>query len=364
MNSEFTDLVDLASERLGGEVLWATDEFFAPKENLLKATAPIFLTDKYVDTGKWMDGWEARRHRAPEHDWCVIRLGAPGIIRGIVADTAHFTGNFPEKCSLEGSEDQETWHELLPPSVLRGGSQNFFEIDDPHRYTHLRFHIYPDGGVARLRVHGEVLPERLPDELDLAAAENGGSVKECTDMYFGSRHNLIYPGRSTGMHDGWETRRRRDTGHDWCVIQFAAEGEIRRIEVDTLHYKGNFPVACSLETIDGVEVLPQQKLGAHELHRFESEVKPGAARAVRFHIYPDGGVSRLRIWGTLTERGREEHRLKLVNAWTPGEAGRRFFACCGSRKWAEEMTAARPFSAHEAMLDAAATIWRGLSNDD
>jgi allantoicase len=360
---DFTELVDLASERLGGVVLWATDEFFAPKEGLLKASPAIFIPDKYVDTGKWMDGWETRRHRAPDHDWCQIRLGAPGIVRGIVVDTAHFKGNFPEKCSLEGSDDQETWTELLPPSVLRGDSENPFAIADPHRYTHLRFHIYPDGGVARLRVYGEVVPETLSNELDLAAAENGGSVIECTDMFFGSRHNLIYPGRSTGMHDGWETRRRRGPGHDWCTIQLAAEGVIRRVEVDTLHFKGNFPVSCSMETLGGVELLPEQKLRAHDLHNFENELKSASARAVRFHIYPDGGVSRLRIWGALTDRGRHEHRVRLINTWTDSTARKRLLSCCGSTRWVERMMALRPFTSHEAMLDTADRVWRALPKD-
>ena len=362
--TDFTELVDLASERLGGAVLSATDDFFAPKENLLKWSEPAFLPDEYTDAGKWMDGWETRRHRAPDHDWCTIKLGAPGIVRAIVVDTAHFKGNFPEKCSLEGSDDQEHWTELLPPSDLRGDSKNLFTIEDPYRYTHLRFRIYPDGGVARLRVHGEAIPERLGDALDLAAAHNGGSIGETTDMFFGSRHNLIFPERSTGMHDGWETRRRRGPGHDWCVVNLATEGEIWRVEVDTLHYKGNFPVACSLETIDGVEILPQSKLQAHTLHAFENELRPTAASAVRFHIYPDGGVSRLRIWGTPTPAGRARHRVRLVNSLPPASAIARLLGCCGSRLWADRMAASRPFASHDAMMQAAERNWAGIGRPD
>lgn len=362
--TDFTELVDLASERLGGAVLWATDEFFAPKENLLKPSAPIFIPEKYVDTGKWMDGWETRRHRAPDHDWCLIRLGAPGIVRGVVVDTAHFTGNFPEQCSLEGSADEQEWTELLPPSGLRGDSQNRFVIDNPYRYTHLRFRIYPDGGVARLRVHGAVIPEKLGEFIDLAAAANGGHVVEASDMYFGSRHNLIYPGRSSGMHDGWETRRRRGPGHDWTILQLCAAGEIRRVEVDTLHFKGNFPESCSLETGEGDEILPRTRLQAHTNHVFESELRTAAASRVRFRIYPDGGVSRLRIFGVPTARGWDEHRLRLLNALTPPEALRRFLDCCRSRRWAGAMTEARPFSSPDAIFDAAARIWAGLSAED
>ena len=361
--TDFTELVDLASERLGGVVLWATDDFFAPKENLLKPEPAVFIEGKYTDAGKWMDGWETRRHRAPDHDWCLIRLGAPGIVRGVVVDTAHFKGNFPEKCSIEASADQEEWTEILAPSDLRGDSKNLFPIDNPYRYTHLRLRIYPDGGVARLRVHGIVTPECLGEFIDLAAAENGAYVAECTDMFFGSRHNLIFPGRSNGMHDGWETRRRRGPGHDSTVIHLAAHGEIRRVEVDTLHFKGNFPESCSLEHF-AEEILPRTKLKAHTRHVFEKELKPAAVSRVRFSIYPDGGVSRLRIFGSPTAAGRAAHRTRLLNALPPKEAHARFVACCGSRRWAEQMVAARPFPSPEAEFEIAERIWRSLSRED
>lgn len=362
--TDFTDLVDLASERLGGSVLSATDEFFAPKENLLKPGPAIFLPDKYIDTGKWMDGWETRRHRAPDHDWCLIRLGVPGIVRGVVVDTAHFKGNVPEKCSLEASADLEQWIEIIPPSPLRGDAQNLFAIDNPHRYTHLRLHIYPDGGVARLRVHGQVVPETLGDFVDLAAVENGGSVLEASDMFFGSRHNLTFPGRSTGMRDGWETRRSRGEHHDWCLIELGAHGVIKRIEVDTLHFKGNFPESCELETEGGVEILRRVPLGAHALHVFENEVLLAAAACVRFRIYPDGGVSRLRIWGVPTGEGREAHRLRRMNSWTPAIALRRFLECCASRRWAEEMTGARPFTSWSEVEETADEIWSLSTRED
>jgi allantoicase len=362
--TDFTDLVDLASERLGGTVLSATDEFFAPKENLLKPGAPIFLPDKYVDTGKWMDGWETRRHRAPDHDWCLIRLGAPGIIRGVVVDTAHFTGNFPEKCSIEAIANLEQWTEILPPSPLRGDARNLFTIDNPHRFTHLRFHIYPDGGVARLRVHGEVVPETLDDFLDLAAVENGGRVVDASDMFFGSRHNLIFPGRSSGMHDGWETRRSRGEHYDWCVIELAANGVIRRIDVDTLHFKGNFPEACEVSTEGAVEILRRVPLRGHALHVFEKELLLAAASRVRFLIYPDGGVSRLRIWGVPTEEGRAAHRLRLLNAWTPGIAFHRLSQCCASSRWANEMLAARPFGSWSEVEETASQIWKRSTTED
>jgi allantoicase len=323
---DFTELIDLASERLGGAVLLANDEFFAPKENLLKPNAPIFIEGKYTDLGKWMDGWETRRRRTPGFDWCIIRLGLPGIIRGVVIDTSHFRGNYPEQCSLEGctidgqptvaeltSKDTD-WTVVLPLSDLAGNSPNLFEMFKHDRFTHLRFKIYPDGGVARLRVYGEVVPDwerlqRSGSEIDLAAVENGGLVLSCSDMFFGHKHNLIMPGRAVNMSDGWETKRRRGPGHDWVTIKLGQPGKIRSVEVDTSYFKGNFPDSCWLEgsemsgnilpeNLEWRPVLPSTKLQAHTRHLFENEIlNAGTVSHVRFNIFPDGGVSRLRLWG-------------------------------------------------------------------
>jgi allantoicase len=332
---DFTEYIDLAAERLGGRVLAANDEFFAPKENLLKAAAPIWIGDKYTDVGKWMDGWETRRRRTPGYDWCIVKLGLPGIIHGVVVDTSYFKGNFPEHCELEACavdgdpsltqlEDHTTkWNTLLPKSPLAGDARNPFPTTASNRATHFRFKIYPDGGVARLRVHGEVIPDwpalvRTGGEIDLAAVEHGGWVIVSSDMFFGSRNNLILPGRSTGMHDGWETRRRRGPGHDWCILRLGAAGNISRIEADTSHFKGNYPESCSLEVcaaprelIDAAalgalpwkEILTRSKLQADSLHVYEKELlHSGEITHARFHIYPDGGVARLRIFGTLAKK--------------------------------------------------------------
>jgi allantoicase len=330
----FTELIDLAAEKLGGAVLFANDEFFAPKESLLKASAPIFIEGKYTDLGKWMDGWESRRRRTPGYDWCIIRLGLPGVVRGVVVDTSHFKGNYPEQCSLDGcsidglpdieqlTSDSVNWSDLLPQSQLRGDSQNPFPVSSNERVTHIRFRIYPDGGVARLRIYGEVAPDwarlkRSGGEIDLAAVEHGGLVLSCSDMFFGHRHNLIMPGRATNMSDGWETKRRRGPGHDWVIIRLGRPGQIRRLEVDTSYFKGNFPESCSLEACSAVglpeedlnshnvswrSVLPRTKLQAHTRHFFEQEILEGdTVSHIRFNIFPDGGVSRLRVYGTIAE---------------------------------------------------------------
>jgi len=328
---DFNQLIDLVSERLGGAVLFANDEFFAPKENLLKPSPPVSVEGKYTDLGKWMDGWETRRRRTSGFDWCIVRLGLPGRIRGVVVDTSHFKGNYPEQCSLEASviEGQPTTDELTAESVkwtkvlclsdLNGDSINQFAIASDERWTHLRFKIYPDGGVARLRAYGEVIPDwdrlrKIGGEIDLAAVENGGLVLSCSDMFFGHRHNLIMPGRAADMSDGWETKRRRGPGFDWTIVKLGVTGHIRRLEVDTSYFKGNFPESCSLEACNAEglplerlqdpyfvckPVLARTKLHAHTRHFFDEVMDTGLASHVRFNIFPDGGVSRLRVYGTI-----------------------------------------------------------------
>jgi allantoicase len=326
----FEDLIDLASQKVGGVVMCTNDDFFAPMENLINPAPPIWKEGEYTDRGKWMDGWETRRRRSPRQDekfdWCIIRLGLPGEIKGVVVNTAFFRGNFPSHCSLEicsvnGHPDvarllgnETEWQEILGVSELKGDSQNTFEVPSGGRATHVRFKIYPDGGVARLRLHGVVTPDwnqlrKRDSEIDLAAVENGGDVPLASDMFFGHRHNLIMPGLARDMSDGWESQRRRGPGHDWCIVRLGAAGTITRIEIDTSHFKGNYPESCSLEggtggsdptDIEWLELLPMSKLQAHTRHIFVDEVADlGPITHVRFNIFPDGGVSRLRLFGRL-----------------------------------------------------------------
>ena len=322
----FSSLTDLAAERLGGKVLYATDDFFAEKENLIKPGRGIFITDKYTDRGKWMDGWESRRKRTPGHDWAVVQLATTGRIKGFDIDTHFFLGNHPPHASVEAALitdpsaitdwDAVSWEEILPKSPLDAGSRNFYSCEDSSLYTHLRLHIYPDGGVARFRVYGEVYKNwdevNANAEVDLAAAVNGGKAIACNDMFFSSMNNLIMPGRGVNMGDGWETKRNRTPGNkDWVMLRLATPGKIHRIEVDTCHFKGNYPDSCSIEActakddeavmknnVEWKTLLPQQKLSADHIHLFEKEITSQEAFThVRLTIYPDGGVSRLRLWG-------------------------------------------------------------------
>ena len=328
----FTDLVDVASERLGAKVLGCSDEFFAPASDLLKVPEAVWREGEYTDHGKWMDGWETRRRRTPGHDWCVIRLGVPSRLHGVIVDTSFFRGNQPERCSIEaceaGDDDARNgtagWIPILAETSLKPDSRHPLRVVHDGRATHVRLNIFPDGGVARLRVFGE--PARNPElrpgvTADLAALENGALVVGCSDMSFGKAQNLIYPGRSTHMGDGWETRRRRGPGHDWAVVRLAAPGVIARVEVDTDYFKGNAPESCSLEVCnlsgDGVEpapsaargapgdgphwkmVLPRTALAANDRASFDVSRQVPATHA-RLGNYPDGGIARLRLIGVVS----------------------------------------------------------------
>jgi allantoicase len=394
--NDFLQLADLASERLGGRVIAANDFFFAPKENLLKESKPIFVEGKYTSRGKWMDGWETRRRRTPGHDWCLLRLGFPGIIRGVVVDTSFFTGNYPERFSLEGcdlgnhpykgekkklSSLTLAWAQIFPETALKGDSPNLFSVRNENRFTHLRLKIYPDGGVARLRVHGEGIPDtkRISRaEIDLAAVENGAHVVASSDQFYGAPRNLLMPYHAKNMGDGWETKRRRGPGHDWVVLKLGVPGTIQRIEVNTAHYKGNFPDTCSLEVcnhktgtpsttnIDSLtwqEVLPKTKLKPNHRHVF-NKLSTSVATHARFNIYPDGGVSRLRLFGQAETTANPAAGLERFNRLSKQKAAKALLDCCASQKWSQQMADQKPFSSPAALFQAADKIWSELPQED
>jgi allantoicase len=396
--NDFLQLADLASERLSGRVIDANDDFFAPKENLLKQSKPAFVEGKYTSRGKWMDGWETRRRRTPGHDWCIVRLGLPGIIRGVVVDTSFFTGNYPERFSLEGcdlggqrsyksekkrlSSPKQVWVQILPETALKGDSPNLFSVQNENRFTHLRLKIHPDGGVARLRVHGEGVPDTKRTsraEIDLAAVENGAHVVASSDQFYGAPRNLLMPYRAKNMSDGWETKRRRGPGHDWVVLKLGLPGTIRRIEVNTAHYKGNFPDTCSLgvcnneanalnaTNVDSVtwqELLPKTKLKPNHRHVFNKLHPTSVTTHARFNIYPDGGVSRLRLFGRAEITANPIASLERFNRLSKEKAAKALLDCCGSIKWAKQMAEQRPFFSPSALYEAADKIWSELPRED
>ncbi|HEU0288594.1 MAG TPA: allantoicase [Nocardioidaceae bacterium] len=326
---DFRSMPDLALRSFGGSVVYANDELFAARENLIRPGPADFDPERFGHKGKIYDGWETRRRRKPGHDIAIVRLGASGIVRGIVIDTSWFKGNYPPEASIEATcvdgyptpeelLESAVWETILPQSPLKGDAQNAFVIENERCWTHVRLSIYPDGGVARLRVHGEAVPDPKfldPVALDLAALENGAHVVGCSNLFYSSPNNLLAPDRPRSMADGWETARRRDDGNDWVAVQLAAAGIVRMIELDTTYFIGNAPGRARLSACDATssdiedpetwfELLPRARLQPDTRHRFVL-AEPQVATHVRLDIFPDGGMARLRLYGTLTSAGRE-----------------------------------------------------------
>jgi allantoicase len=384
----FRSAMDLAARRLGGMVLWANDEFFGPKEALLDPAAPVYDVDAYYDRGKVMDGWETRRRRTEGHDTAVVRLGIAGIVEALVVDTTHFRGNAPAACFLEGAvtdgaapDASTTWFPLLDTTAIRPHERQVLHVGATTRVTHVRFGIVPDGGVARLRVLGCPLVDlhAVADphgRLDLAAAINGGRAIGCSDEFFSSPHNLIMVGDSRDMADGWETRRRRGPGEDWAVLELAATGHIDRLELDTTHFKGNHPhrvvidgvhaPGAGLADIDDrawttlVEPSPTEP---HARHLFSVDATDPVSH-LRLRVQPDGGVARLRAFGTIDDDGWRRHGVTMLDAASTATAHAHLLDCCGSQRFVEGMLARRPFGSLDALLRAAEEVWSGVGPQD
>ncbi|WP_062790335.1 allantoicase [Aquitalea pelogenes] len=318
--------INLADPRIGARGLYASDEFFAPLARMLNPEAAIFVPGKYDENGKWMDGWETRRKRHHGHDWSIIRLGRPGRIAGFDIDTSHFTGNYAPAISIEATHcaddslqalEQAIWQEILPSMALGGDQHHLLQISNDGVWSHLRLRIYPDGGIARLRVYGQPdtasALQAVAEPIDLVAMENGGRPIAWNDAHFGHPSNLLLPGRGSNMGEGWETRRRREPGHDWCILALGVPGVIERIVVDTAHFKGNFADRCSLQAAKALSsmpaaliaesqfwpvLLPETPLTMDAIHHFANTVAQlGPVSHVRLNIHPDGGISRLRLFG-------------------------------------------------------------------
>jgi allantoicase len=330
--TEWTRLPDLASRRVGGGVVWANDELFAERENLIRPSAAVFQPSTFGHKGQIYDGWETRRRREDGVDQAIVRLGLPGVVRGVVVDTAFFTGNYPpfasvQACAVEGYPSpaelaDADWAELVARSPLAGDTKNPFDVTESRRFTHVRLTIHPDGGVARLRVHGEpVADPRFVDlaSLDLAALENGATISGCSNMFYSSPANLISPGFAAVMGEGWETSRRRDDGNDWVSVRLAGPGVVRLAELDTSHFKGNAPGWASLSDGAGVPLLERVRLQPDTRHRFvlrgDREVDE-----VRMDVYPDGGMARLRLYGALSDTGRSAFVLRWFNLLPQSQA--------------------------------------------
>lgn len=409
----YAHLVDLAADATGGFVLHATDDYFAPKEALLRPGAPEWREGAYTDRGKWMDGWESQRRREPGHDSAIVRLGTPGSVHGILCDTTHFKGNAPEAVALDVIDAPHTataaelqalpvagdagehaalaargpaWLRVLPRAAVRPDARNVLDLAAPTgRVTHVRLHIHPDGGVARLRVYGVVHPDPRafwgPGSVDLAAVEHGGTIAAASDAFFGPPSNLLLPGRGVDMGDGWETKRRRTPGSDWCAIRLGRRGVVERVELDTHFFKGNAPQAAMIECLDeealGADAVSQRlrapegwdvlleptPLVPHRRHVLEP-ARPLAATHLRVHIFPHGGVNRLRVFGHALDTPGEGARLAALHALPGGESRALFLSFNGAEAFAEGMLARRPFASVRDLFAAADSVWWSLGPQD
>ncbi|QNK81657.1 allantoicase [Nakamurella sp. PAMC28650] len=355
-----TDL-DLASRALGGSVRVVSDEFFAPRESLIQSWAPGHDKLEFGPHGKIYDGWETRRRRTPGYDWAVVALGVPGVLHEIVVDTAWFTGNYPPEISVEATwldgspSDAELaaaeWVTVVPHSAARGNTANTYRVHNHWAFSHVRLNIYPDGGVARLRVHGTAVPDPrvLGSRIDLAALHNGGDIAECSDMFYSDARQVLYPGVARSMSEGWETARRRTTGNDYLVVTLAGPSRLSYVDIDTGCFLGNAPgrVQLSGRTDDEAPweiILPESTISpdAHNRFRLDSAGAPGKRwSAVRVDVFPDGGFSRLHLMGELAEESLAEaiaNWLRLL----PSAAYGRILAGMGiERVPVRELTAAQ-----------------------
>lgn len=371
-------MMDLISAAVGGHVVECNDEFFAEAENLIRISDAVWREDEYTNRGKWMDGWETRRRRDDGFDWCVLALGIPGRVDRVTVDTAHFTGNYPEEFSLDacGIPDGSdlvgaAWTEVIPRSGLKGDSSSTFDVAADNRITHLRLNIYPDGGVARLRVEGTPIPDaqQVCSEgvTDLATSLVGGVALAASDLHYSPPSNLLRPTDSVGMWDGWETKRRRGPGHDWAVFRLGLPGHIEALTVDTSHFRGNSPGWVSFDVSEDGEAWSEVMARAPVEPDTVSHVpllEAAHGVYVRLSIHPDGGLARLRVLGRADPASASELRLTYLNSLFDPQAEGFFSTACASSRWVDEMLAHRPYETVADVLATAETSFDRLGDDD
>lgn len=364
----FARYPDLASRAIAGSVVYANDELFAQRENLITPTRATFSTEDFGHKGKLYDGWETRRRREPGHDYAIVRLGVPGVVHGVIVDTSWFKGNYPPHASVEAAsfethpslEELESaeWVTLVEKSGIRGDADNYFEVEDPHRYTHVRLSIYPDGGVARFRVHGEPVPDPrlMTGTVDLASLENGGSVVDCSNMFYSSPVQILLPGRARIMGEGWENARRRDGGNDFVSVRLAAPGLVRRVEIDTSYFVGNAAGWASLHGIDRssgdldrpeswTELVPKTRLQPDTRHFFRV-ASDAPVTHVRLDVFPDGGLARLRVNGEVDPAGLQAAMVHWLDVLPEAHAVAVLTGDAGlSTEEAEALVGKRPLGA-------------------
>jgi len=317
-------MINLADPRIGSKIIFKTDDFFAAAHRILKTDIPVFKDGLFDKHGKWMDGWETRRRRSKGYDYLVLKLGKPGKIFDIDIDTSHFNGNQPTHASLEGCfsrskpNKKTKWTRLLGKKKLGPNKNHNFKSQNKSTFNYIRLNIFPDGGVARLRLYGKIeIDKKIINHknINLTSVLNGASIVGCNNEHFGRAENIIAPGKGKNMGDGWETRRSRGKNFDWLIIKFGKPGLIKKLEIDTHHFKGNYPDSCSIQTAiinkdlsnklivknskNWKFILNKSKLSAHKKHVFKKFlIKRNKENYLKINIYPDGGISRIRAFGS------------------------------------------------------------------
>jgi allantoicase len=317
------ELIDLAQSRLGSKIVYKTDEFFAPAKRIINPWPPVFKEGVFDKHGKWMDGWETRRKRGKGHDYLILKLGKPGRIHKVDIDTSYFSGNQPNKISLQACSTSKKipnkkskWITILKKKPTKANSHHFFNIKNKSIFTHIKLNIYPDGGIARIRIYGSMKIKKNfgKKTLNLTSVLNGATPIACNNEHFGRAENILAPGTGKNMGDGWETRRSRGKNFDWLIIKCATAGKINKIQIDTHHFKGNYPDKCSLQAaylntkISNKNIvnkskkwkllLNKAKLNANKIHNFQNKLmKNKKVNYIKINIFPDGGISRIRAFG-------------------------------------------------------------------
>ena len=316
-------LIDLAQSRLGSKIVFKTNEFFAPAKRIINPWPPIFKEGVFDKHGKGMDGWETKRKRGKGYDYLILKLGRPGRISKIDIDTSYFSGNQPTKVSLHACFSKKKlpnknskWTTILKKKPTKANSHHFFNVTNKSIFTHIKLNIYPDGGVARIRIYGsmKILKNFTGKVLNLTSVLNGATPIACNNEHFGRAENILAPGMGKNMGDGWETRRSRGKNFDWLIIKCATAGKINKIQIDTHHFKGNYPDKCSIQAafidkkissraiVNNSKkwklLLNKVKLYAHKKHNFKNNLmKSKKINYIKINIFPDGGISRIRVFG-------------------------------------------------------------------
>ena len=316
-------LIDLAQSRLGSKIVYKTDEFFAPAKRIINPWPPVFKEGVFDKHGKWMDGWETRRKRTKGYDFLILKLGKPGVIKKVDVDTSYFSGNHPKQISLQACSsnkkipDRKTkWSTIVGKSKTKANSHHFFNVKNKNYFTHVKLNIFPDGGVARLRIYGSMkIKNKLSNKIqNLTSVLNGAVPIACNNEHFGRAENILAPGIGKNMGDGWETRRSRGKNFDWIIIKCGTPGKINKIQLDTHHFKGNYPDKCSIQAAYINDKVPKEKivknsknwnlmlhkvkLHAHKKHNFKNNImNKKKINFIRINIFPDGGISRVRFFG-------------------------------------------------------------------